>query len=175
MSFGISFSVYPTASLAAIFAIGNPVALEARAELRETRGFISMTICLPLSGSTANCILEPPVSTPISRMILIAEFRISWYSLSLRVWIGATVILSPVCIPIGSKFSIEQIITTLSAISRITSSSNSFQPITDSSINISFTGLIDIPWATISRYSSTLYEMPPPAPPRVNAGLMIAG
>jgi len=30
-----------------------------------------------------------------------------WYSLSVRVWAGATVIESPVCTPIGSKFSIR--------------------------------------------------------------------
>ena len=42
------------ASLAAIFAIGNPVALEASAELRDTRGFISITIISPFSGFTAN-------------------------------------------------------------------------------------------------------------------------
>ena len=41
---------------------------------------------------------------------------------------GATVTESPVCTPIGSTFSIEQTITTLSALSRITSSSNSPQP-----------------------------------------------
>jgi hypothetical protein len=35
---------------------------------------------------------------------------------------------SPVCTPIGSRFSIEQMITQLSARSRMTSSSYSFQP-----------------------------------------------
>ena len=44
MSLGIWSSVSPTASLAAILAIGKPVALDARAEERETRGFISMII-----------------------------------------------------------------------------------------------------------------------------------
>ena len=63
-----------------------------------------------------------------------AASRIRWYSLSVSVWAGATVIESPVWTPIGSKFSIEQMMTTLSARSRITSSSNSFQPMTDSSI-----------------------------------------
>ena len=63
-----------------------------------------------------------------------AASRIRWYSLSLSVRIGATVMLSPVWTPIGSTFSIEQMTTKLSATSRITSSSNSFQPITDSSI-----------------------------------------
>ncbi len=47
------------ASFAAIFAIGNPVALEASAEDRETRGFISMTMTRPVSGSTANWIVAP--------------------------------------------------------------------------------------------------------------------
>ena len=42
------------ASFAAIFAIGNPVAFEARADERLTRGFISMTITRPVLGSTAN-------------------------------------------------------------------------------------------------------------------------
>ena len=78
--------------------------------------------------------LLPPVSTPISRMIAMAASRIRWYSLSVSVWAGATVIESPVCTPIGSKFSMEQMMTTLSATSRITSSSYSFQPMTDSSI-----------------------------------------
>ena len=84
------------ASLAAILAIGKPVAFEASAELRDTRGFISMTTRLPVLGSTANWILEPPVSTPISRMQAMASSRISWYSLSVSVCAGATVIESPV-------------------------------------------------------------------------------
>jgi hypothetical protein len=65
-------------------------------------------------GSTANWMLEPPVSTPISRMILIDASRMTWYSLSVSVCEGATVIESPVCTPIGSRFSIEQMMTTLS-------------------------------------------------------------
>jgi len=59
----------PTARRAAILAIGKPVALLASAELRETRGFISMTTMRPFSGFTANCTFEPPVSTPTSRMM----------------------------------------------------------------------------------------------------------
>ena len=42
------------ASFAAIFAIGNPVAFEASAEDRDTRGFISMTTIRPSAGCTAN-------------------------------------------------------------------------------------------------------------------------
>src|SRR5512134_2108748 len=91
MSFLISSSVIPTASLAAIFAIGKPVALEARAELRDTLGFISITIMRPVSWLSANWMFEPPVSTPISRIIAIDASLMRWYSLSVRVWAGATV------------------------------------------------------------------------------------
>ena len=48
--------------------MGNPVALEARAELRLTRGFISMMTMRPFSGLTPNWMFEPPVSTPTARM-----------------------------------------------------------------------------------------------------------
>ena len=39
---------------------------------------------------------DPPVSTPISRIMRNAASRMSWYSLSVRVWAGATVMESPV-------------------------------------------------------------------------------
>ena len=58
-----------------------------------------------------------------------------WYSRSVSVIAGATVTESPVCTPIGSKFSIEHTTTTLSWPSRMSSSSNSFQPYIDSSIS----------------------------------------
>ena len=77
------------------------------------------------------------MSTPISRRIAIDALRISWYSLSVSVCAGATVIESPVWMPIGSRFSIEQTMMQLSALSRTTSISNSFQPISDSSISSS--------------------------------------
>ena len=129
------------ASLAAILAIGKPVALEARALERETRGFISMTTIRPVAGSSANCTLEPPVATPTACMTAKAPSRIRWYSRSVSVWAGATVIESPVWTPIGSRFSIEQTITQLPRASRMTSSSNSFQPAIDSSISTSEVGL----------------------------------
>ncbi len=69
ISFLSSSRVKPTDKSAATFAIGNPVALEARADERLTRGFISITTTLPLSGLIPNCTLLPPVSTPISRKI----------------------------------------------------------------------------------------------------------
>ena len=54
MSFWISSKVYPIANFVAIFAIGKPVAFDANALERETRGFISITMMRPLSGFTAN-------------------------------------------------------------------------------------------------------------------------
>src|ERR1700735_5132629 len=96
------------ASRAAILAIGKPVAFEASAEDRDTRGFISITVIRPLAGLMANCTLDPPVSTPISRITRMAASRIDWYSRSVRVWAGATVIESPVGTPMGAIFSIEQ-------------------------------------------------------------------
>ena len=170
MSFCNSSSVYPTASLAAILAIGNPVAFDASALDRLTRGFISITIIRPSAGLTANWMFDPPVSTPISRMMAFAASRIRWYSLSVRVWIGATVIESPVWTPIGSRFSMPQTMMTLSATSRTTSSSYSFQPITDSSTSTSPTGLSSSPRLMSARNSSRLYAMPPPVPPMVKLG-----
>ena len=48
ISFGIMSIVLPIASLAAILAIGKPVALDASALERDTRGFISMIIISPV-------------------------------------------------------------------------------------------------------------------------------
>ena len=45
----------------------------------------------------------------------------------------------------GSKFSMEQMMTQLSALSRMTSISNSFQPSSDSSMRISETGESSMP------------------------------
>ena len=78
MSLGISSNRYPTARRAAIFAIGKPVALEASAEERETRGFISITSTSSVWGLTANCTFEPPVSTPTARITAIAWSRRRW-------------------------------------------------------------------------------------------------
>ncbi len=77
--------------------------------------------------------------------------------------------------PIGSTFSIEQMITTLSLRSRITSSSNSPQPITDSSTRTWLIGLAARPSETTWRSSVSVRAMPPPWPPIVKAGRMIAG
>ncbi len=141
--------------MAAIFAIGKPVAFDASALDRDTRGFISITTSRPSAGLTAYWMLQPPVSTPTARMMPIARSRIVWYSRSVSVIAGATVIESPVCTPIGSRFSIEQTITTLSAVSRMTSSSYSFQPMIDSSRSTSVVGLAARPAPAIRRRSSS--------------------
>ncbi len=100
--------------------------------------------------------LEPPVSTPISRMTAKEASRMIWYSLSVSVCAGATVMESPVWTPMGSKFSMEQMMTQLSARSRMTSISYSFQPRSDSSISTSLTGERSRPRLTISSNSSRL-------------------
>ena len=104
-----------------------------------------MTTMSPFSGFSANCTLDPPVSTPTRRMQANAASRIFWYSTSESVWAGATVMESPVWTPIGSTFSIEQMITQLSAWSRMTSSSYSFQPAMLFSMRISVMGLASRP------------------------------
>ena len=77
--------------------------------------------------------------------------------------------------PIGSTFSIEQTIIQLFLLSLTTSISNSFHPIRDSSIRISLTGDRSNPFLHMSSKSLLLYAMPPPSPPKVKDGLMIAG
>ena len=123
----------------------------------------------------ANWMLLPPVSTPIARMMRIAWLRRFWYSLSVRVWAGATVIESPVCTPIGSRFSIEHTMTTLSFLSRTTSSSNSFQPRRLSSIRHEWVGDKKSARESFSVNSASVFTNPPPSPPRVNEGRSTAG
>ena len=132
------------------------MALEASAEERDTRGFISITIMRPFSGLIANCTFEPPVSTPISRSTASEASRMIWYSLSVSVSAGATVMESPVCTPIGSMFSMEQTMMQLSALSRTTSISNSFQPSTLSSTSTCVVGEASRPRSTMSMYSCLL-------------------
>ncbi len=163
------------ASLAAILAIGKPVAFDASAEERETRGFISMTMTRPSTGSIANWMLQPPVSTPTSRMIAMPMSRSRWYSRSVSVMAGATVMESPVWTPIGSKFSMEQTTTTLSLVSRISSSSYSFQPRMDSSRSTSVVGESVRPWPAMRRSSSSSWAKPEPAPPMVKDGRTTTG
>ena len=89
-------------------------------------------------------------------MMSIEALRKFWYSRSVSVCDGATVIESPVCTPIGSRFSMEQMMTTLSALSRITSISYSFQPRRLSSTRTSVFKEAARPRETMSSNSSTL-------------------
>lgn len=98
-----------------------------------------------------------------------------WYSRSVRVIAGATVIESPVCTPMGSKFSMEQTTTTLSCLSRISSSSYSFQPRMDSSRRTSVVGESVRPWPAMRRNSSSSWAKPEPAPPMVKEGRTTTG
>ena len=75
----------------------------------------------------------------------------------------------------GSIFSIEQIIITLSLGSRINSNSYSFQPNKYSSTNTWPVGLSFNPSPIDSSNSFSLYATEPPEPPRVKDGLIIAG
>jgi hypothetical protein len=111
-------------------AIGKPVALDARAEDRDTRGFISMTTMRPSAGidgplHVGAAGLDADLAQDVDRarahplVLFVGQVRA-----------GATVIESPVCTPIGSIFSIEQMMMQLSALSRTTSISYSFQPST---------------------------------------------
>ena len=118
--------------------MGNPVALLASAELRLTRGFISITTMRPFFGSTANWMLDPPVSTPISRMIAIDASRMM---LVLLVGEGlrgrhrdAVAGVDAHGVEVFDGADDHHVVGFLS---RMISSSYSFQPITDSSIRIS--------------------------------------
>ena len=82
---------------------------------------------------------------------------------------------SPVWTPIMSKFSMEQMIIALSARSRITSISYSFQPSTLSSTSTSWTGESSRPRRSSERISSELYASPPPVPPSVKLGRRTTG
>ena len=75
----------------------------------------------------------------------------------------------------GSKFSMLQIMTQLSALSRITSSSNSFHPTMDVSMRISRIGLASSPSLAIFSNSSMVLAMPVPRPPKMYAGRMMTG
>ena len=79
-----------------------------------------------------------------------------WYSLSVKVCAGATVIESPVCTPMGSRFSMEQMMMQLSAESRTTSISYSFQPNKDSSMSNSLVGEASKPRSQMDTNSSRL-------------------
>ena len=75
----------------------------------------------------------------------------------------------------GSKFSIEQTMMQLSALSLTTSISYSFQPSNDSSISSSLVGEASKPLLQMTSNSSALYAIPPPVPPKVKLGRITTG
>ena len=75
----------------------------------------------------------------------------------------------------ASTFSMEQMIIQLSLVSRTTSISYSFQPIKDSSMSNSLVGERSNPRMQIASNSSRLYAIPPPEPPMVKDGRIMAG
>ena len=83
--------------------------------------------------------------------------------------------LSPVWIPMGSKFSTVQMMTTLSFMSRNNSNSNSFQPNTAFSTNTSWVGEAFKPRRRAASNSSSLCTKPPPVPPSVYEGRITKG
>ena len=100
-------------------------------------------------------------------MIFSALVRSIWWSWSVSVCDGATTIESPVCTPIGSMFSMLQMVMQVSAPSRITSYSSSFQPRRERSTSTWWIGEAARPPCTIDSYSSSVLATPPPVPPRV--------
>ncbi len=145
----------PAASKAETWAMGKPVALEARAEEREVRGLISITTMRPVCGSWANWTLVPPI-TPIASTMAWACRSNSFWRAGSMVSIGATQRESPVWVPMGSTFSMKQTVIIWFLASRITSSSNSSQPITDSSTRICPIRLAVIPRLATACNSSVL-------------------
>ena len=174
MAFLISSRVYPKAIFAVTLAIGYPVALDAKAEERDTRGLTSMTQYSNESGFKAYCTLHPPVIFNSSIMFN-AELRSIWYSLSPSVCDGATTMESPVCTPTGSMFSMLHTVIQLPFASRITSYSTSFHPAMQRSTSTSPTRLKRSPLLKISTSSCSLWAIPPPLPPSVKAGRSTTG
>ena len=129
----------------------------------------------PFSGLTAHCTLDPPVWMPMASITFSESVRIAWYSLSVSVIAGATVMESPVWTPMGSRFSMEQTMTEVPRLSHITSISYSFQPSRDSSMSTSWLRLISKPRSTMVLNSSSEWAMPPPEPPSVKPGRTMRG
>ena len=95
------------------------------------------------------------------------------YSLSLSVWDGATTIDSPVWIPRGSTFSMLHTVMQLSAWSRTTSYSTSFQPVRSSSI--STCGEEANASASMRLSSASPWAIPEPRPPSVKPVRIMTG
>ena len=112
---------------------------------------------------------------PSALMILMAAERSVWWSTSDSVCDGVTTIDSPVWMPIGSMFSMLQMVMHVSLASRMTSYSNSFQPRMLSSTRIWWIRDRLRPISAICRTSASVCATPLPVPPSVNAERMISG
>ena len=100
-------------------------------------------------------------------MMRSAALRSFWCSRSVSVCDGATTMESPVCTPIGSRFSMLQIVMQVSAPSRMTSYSISRQPASERSTSTWPIGETASPLLTTSTNCSSVSHSPPPVPPRV--------
>ena len=108
-------------------------------------------------------------------MIRSAALRSCWCSRSVSVCDGATTMESPVCTPMGSRFSMLQTVMQVPEASRITSYSSSRQPSSERSTSTWPMGEAASPAATVSVYCASLSQTPPPVPPRVKAGRTTRG
>ena len=149
-------------------AIGNPVAFEASADDRDDPRVHLDDDLAPVVGFDGELHVRAAgldADAPDARERGVAHLLVLDVGQRLG---GATVIESPVWTPIGSTFSIEQMITQLSAWSRMTSSSNSFHPAIDSSMRISLIGLaVEAVRRDASRTPRACEAMPVPRPPRM--------
>ena len=83
--------------------------------------------------------------------------------------------LSPVCTPTGSRFSILHTVIQFPLLSRITSYSISFQPAIQRSTRHCPTRERRSPFEQMSRSSCSSCAIPPPLPPNVYAGRITTG
>jgi hypothetical protein len=106
--------LYPKASFVAIFAIGYPVALDAKTEERDTRVDFNRYDIFFSSGETANCTLQPQ-EVPMLRIIKLHNHAFFWNVVSDKVIAGATVMESQYESPLDPYFKNKM--TTLSFLS----------------------------------------------------------
>ena len=90
-----------------------------------------------------------------------------------RVCDGATTMLSPVCMPRGSRFSMLQTVMQLSKLSRTTSYSISFHPLR--LFSTSTCGEKEKALAQVTSSSPGVSANPDPRPPSAYAARMITG
>jgi len=150
----------------------KPVAFEAAPRARHAR--IHLDHNLRRSPDSLRTVHSIRRSQRRSRAItLIAPSLMRWYSRSLSVCAGATVIESPVCTPIGSKFQSSTRMIRLSARSRITSSHIPSSPAALFNQNFMYRDRSN-PRARDPAIPR-IERNPPPEPPSVNDGRSTTG